>query len=404
MNLIFETGILLISGFILGEIAEKLNLTRITGYIIAGIALNPDLTGIVNDQFVQNTDPVLQISLALITFSIGGSLSWSKVRATGKTILFLMLFESLSAFIFVFLFVFLFLFFFLDSGDPVATIIAMSLILASLAAPTDPSATLAVIHETKAKGKVSSSTLEIAAFDDVAGIIIYTFSTAFAILLLGDSSLNLGHTLADLGWEIGGAAMTAGVMTLVFYLIKKIFRNLPAGSFIAIVLTLVVLCYGISEHFKFETLLSTMIFGAFVANLKGSSNKIFELLENYTDELMFLIFFTLSGIQLNLSSIQGSLVIILIYIIARIAGKYAGIYSGSTLLNVDHRIKKYGAGGLIPQGGIVIGLALMLRNDPAFADISSSIISIVIGAALVHEIIGPLMSKFSLSKAGEIRK
>ena len=83
-------------------------------------------------------------------------------------------------------------------------------------------------------------------------------------------------------------------------------------------------------------------------------------------------------------------------------GKFAGIYAGSHLLNADNKIKKFAAGGLIPQGGIVIGLALMLANESTYQEISKTIISVVIGA-LIHEIIGPLFSKFSLKKAGEIQ-
>ena len=72
------------------------------------------------------------------------------------------------------------------------------------------------------------------------------------------------------------------------------------------------------------------------------------------------------------------------------------------LPNVSVKTKKIAAGGLIPQGGIVIGLALLLTKDAAFAQIASFIIGIVIGATLIHEIIGPIISKYSLKKAEEI--
>jgi hypothetical protein len=65
-------------------------------------------------------------------------------------------------------------------------------------------------------------------------------------------------------------------------------------------------------------------------------------------------------------------------------------------------VKNYTAGGLIPQGGIVIGLALLINQDPAFSAIADPFINIILGATVIHELIGPVVAKFSLRKAGEI--
>jgi Kef-type K+ transport system membrane component KefB len=111
----------------------------------------------------------------------------------------------------------------------------------------------------------------------------------------------------------------------------------------------------------------------------------------------------MSGLHLQLSSISGSYLLIVIYIVARIIGKYSGIYVGAKILHADAKIKKFTAGGLIPQGGIVIGLALLLTKDPIYKESASLIMGVVIGAALIHEIIGPIISKLSLKKAGELQ-
>ena len=83
-------------------------------------------------------------------------------------------------------------------------------------------------------------------------------------------------------------------------------------------------------------------------------------------------------------------------------GKFTGIYVGAVQFKTDPKIKKYTAGGLIPQGGIVIGLALLLMKNEVYHSISSLVIGIVIGATLIHEITGPIFSRMSLKKAGEI--
>ncbi len=402
MNIILSTGIIIFSAFILGELAELAKLPKISGYILAGIFLNPDLFNIVTENFLKTTDPLLTISLSLITFSIGGALTKDKIKKTGKSMLSLMAFESLSAFIFVFIFTFLSFWLFLDVLQSINMILMVSLVLASLAAPTDPSATLAVIHEYNAKGKVSSSMLEIAAFDDIAGIIIFTLVTAFAGLLIGQSEAEAGHAFLDLGRDISGAIILGVIIGFLFNYMIKLFKKESEGSLIVLTFGLVLLGYGIAEYFDFEALLSTMTLGIMVTNFNPHSDKIFKLIERYTDELIFVIFFSLSGLHLQLSSITGSAVIIAVFVVARIIGKYSGVYSGSILLNTDKKVKKYAAGGLIPQGGIVIGMALLLTKDPAFNKVSSLIMGVVIGAALIHEIIGPITSRYSLKKAGEI--
>lgn len=403
MHEILTIGTLIFTGYIFGALAEKIKLPKISGYILAGILLNPDFSGLLTDQFVEHTDTLLSVSLSFITFSIGGSLSAKKLRASGKKVLLLTVFESLAAFLFVFLFMFLCLYFFIHLFDSVHVIIAVSLVLASLAAPTDPSATLAVIHEYKAKGEVSSTMLEIAAFDDITGIIIYSIVIAGASFLLGETDVTFGSVFTDMGVNIGGAILTGALVGVLFNFIIKIFKEQPEGTLIVLTFGLIMLSYGISEYLGFEPLLSTIALGAVIANFNPLSGKILNLIERYTDELIFVIFFTLSGLHLKLASVTGSYLLIIIYIIARMIGKFSGIFAGSAVVKASPKVKKYAAGGLLPQGGIVIGLALLLTKEPVFSETASMIMGIVIGAALIHEILGPVSSRFSLKKAHEIK-
>jgi len=325
MDVILCIGILIFIGYLAGELAEKIKLPKISGYILAGILLNPVLSGIMSSEFVDHTDPLLSISLSVITFSIGGSLSIEKLKTTGSKILTLTVMECVFAFISVFLFMFLALYFFIHIFDSVHVILAISLVLASLAAPTDPSATLAVMHEYKAKGEVSSTMMGIAAFDDIVGIIIYTLVTAFAAFFLGKSDIEFSKTLLDLGLSIGGALLVGGLIGILFYLIIKIFKKQAEGTLIVLTISLILLSYGVADYFGFESLLATIALGAVVVNFNPLSEEIFKLIERYTDELIFVIFFTLSGMQLSLSSITGSYLLILFYIIARVIGKFIGI-------------------------------------------------------------------------------
>ena len=108
--------------------------------------------------------------------------------------------------------------------------------------------------------------------------------------------------------------------------------------------------------------------------------------------------------HLKLSVLITNSFAILIFVVFRAMGKLSGTMIGGKLSKSPAAVQKFTAGGLLPQGGIVIGLALVIRHNPSFGTISEIILNIIIGATIIHEIIGPIILKFSLKKAGEITK
>ncbi len=403
MNILLETGIVIVFGFLLGEAAARIKLPKISGYILAGILLNPQIVKIISEDYSASTTPLINISLSFITFSIGGSLSLSNIRSSGRMILITTLSEAMFAYIFVCILTFITVFYFMDFNSSWSVCLAISLMLASLAAPTDPSATLAVKNEYHARGKVSSTILGIAAFDDIMGIILYTLTLSFVRYFLGASNAGILHSFADLGKNIGGALIMGILFGLLFNYIMSVLKKESEGALIVMIFGILLLCYGTASWFGFDELLSTMVLGVVVVNFNKQQKKIFTIIERYTDELIFVIFFTLSGLHLNLSAITGGAIIIAVFIIARALGKYTGTYMATSLLGADDKIRKYTAGGLFPQGGIVIGLALLLSKNPSVSEYASLIIGIVIGTSLIHELLGPVIAKATLKKVGEIK-
>jgi Kef-type K+ transport system membrane component KefB len=284
-----------------------------------------------------------------------------------------------------------------------SAILAFSILVSIFASPTDPSATLAVETEYKAKGKITSMIMGIAAFDDVLGIINFSVLTSVALSVIGDGHVSIAKSFMTPVISIGGAILLGIVSGFVLKLITKVLTRETDGLLIVVISGFLIAIFGIADWLHVDELLSTMTFGAFVVNYSSLQEKIFRLLERYTDELIFLLFFTLSGMHLNFGTLGSSLTLILCFIIFRAMGKFTGIYLGGSLSHESSKVKKLTAFGLIPQGGIVIGMALLLKGKPAFSGMADIIISIVIGATIVHEIIGPVLAKFALKKAGEIK-
>lgn len=405
MQSILIFGIILITGYVFGEIAVKIKLPKVSGYIIAGILLNPDLLSIIPADFIDNTGLITNISLSVITFSVGGTLSFSRIKKLGKGILFITLFEAEFAMLSVFIGFLLLAPFFIPIPSDAAWLtifIPISILTGSLASPTDPTATLAIVHEYKAKGDVTSTIMGVAAFDDALGIINYSLAMAIAGAFSLNDSFSLTSSILTPLITIGGAIITGIIFGFIFNAIVLIIKNDTDGSLIVCIFGLLLLCFGAANQLGFDELLATMVMGVIVVNFNSKRQKIFKLIEKNTEELIFVLFFTLSGMHLNFSVLSGSYILVLIFVVFRAIGKFSGTILGASVSKSSSAVKKYTAIGLVPQGGIVIGLALMIKQNPTFDNISDFIITIIIGATIVHELIGPLLAKTALEKAGEI--
>jgi Kef-type K+ transport system membrane component KefB len=405
MEPILILGIIVCVGFIFGGLASKLKLPKVTGYIIAGIILNPDLFHLFPKDFTVHTTPVTNIALAFIAFSIGGTLAYSNLKKLGKSIIFITIFESEFAFLAVGLGACAVIPFFLYPGGAnwLTVFIPMSLLLASLAAPTDPSVTLAVVHQYKAKGPVTSSIIGVGALDDVLGIINFSLASVIANTLILSDTFNIGSFLIQPLIIIGGAIPLGIILGVIFNLLSPLVKEGSESVLIVMILGLLCIGFGLADFVGIDPLLAIMIMGIVVVNFNKHRDKVFKMLERYTEQLLFLLFFTLSGMQLNFNTLAHGIILVLVFLVFRSLGKVLGTMTGALISGAPKNVRKYTAGGLFPQGGLIVGLALIMKQKPSFDAFSDLIISIIIGSTIIHELLGPVMAKMSLKKAGEIR-
>jgi Kef-type K+ transport system membrane component KefB len=397
-------GIVILTGFGLGEIAGKFKIPKVTGYIVAGVLLNPRLFGIIPQGFPEHTDLITSISLSFITFSVGGTLRYGRLRQLGKGILYITVCEAEFAFLAIAAGFIAFSPLLHGSiATPLfSTVLAAGLLLASMGSPTDPSATLAVVHEYKAAGPVSSTILGVAAFDDALGIINYSLAVAVAAALMHAGPTSVSSSILSPLLSIGGAVVLGCLFGFALNAMTDWIKKESEGVLIVLIIGMLSLCFGAARTLNLEELLAAMSMGLIVTNYNRRQEKIFRMLERYTEELIFVLFFTLSGMHLDFSVLSRSYPVVALFVVLRAFGKFSGTMLGAHLAKAPAAVKRYAAGGLIPQGGIVIGLALMTKQNPAFASFSDVVISTIIGATVIHELIGPLVAETALKRAGEI--
>lgn len=403
MNLLLMIGFLVITGYFLGTILEKIGIPKIIGYITTGIIFSPNSLEWMPQRIISNTSNLLSISLAFIAFEVGGELRWNKIRKLEKEIVTITLMAGFIPFFLITGFFYFSGFLFPDSLPlpDLKTILVFSILLAALASPTDPSATLAVIHQYKAKGVVKDTILGVAALDDALGIFLFSFAIAVSLYILGDSG-GIESSLLFGGKHIGGGLLTGLFAAIIMNLVIKYIEIKGEGQWIIIIFSAISLCYGVASYFDADALLACMVMGLIIANTSRKQQIIFNTIERYTEELIFLFFFILSGLQLDIHKIPTAFISIIIFVILRFAGKYLGGYLGGSLIKAKSEIKKYTAGGLIPQGGIVIGLALMVNQYSEFSELFDLLLTVVMGGVIINELIGPLTAKYSILKAKEI--
>jgi Kef-type K+ transport system membrane component KefB len=390
-------GIILLGALIGGEFARLVKLPKITGYILAGVALNPQLVPVIPREFISQTGFITNLALSFITFSVGGSLLIAHLRRLGRSIVWIALGEAETAMLAV------------GGGILAAGWLLgwpypplMALLLAPLATPTDPSATLAVAHQYRARGDVTTTVMGVAALDDVLAILNFSLATGLAGLLTttpgnGVGSL-LGHPAVMILTGIG-IGIAGGV---IFNVLTELLRRETEGALIVLIFAALTLVFGTVRLCGGDELLGTLCMGTMVANFNPRRRLIFKMLERYTEELIFALFFTLSGMVLDPGILWSMSGLIAGFVILRGLGKWIGSSAGAFLSRAPQKVRRHLFWGLLPQGGIVIGLALLLKAHPDFSGVADTVMSVTLGATVIHEIFGPLLARRALQKAGEI--
>ncbi|HHV14244.1 MAG TPA: cation:proton antiporter [Acholeplasmataceae bacterium] len=428
-NILLKVAIVLIVGFIGGQVAKALKLPNVSGYLVFGVLLGPSLglivpgfKGLINANDQDTLRFISEMALAFIAFSIGSEFNVANIKKQGKEITILTAFEVLGAVVLVFLLMLVVpkpQSFNEAHGiigyEPFAKPnIAMSMVLASMSAATAPAATLMVIRQYRAYGPVTRAILPITALDDIFGIIVFGFFSSIAQILVPSSGVDmpLWLMISKPFIEVFGSMIIGAVIGIVLsYAARKFDRerdNIQVLAVASIVLTVglfsllnhdkVLGQYGIS----LSSLLSSIVTGAMIANLTRRPDRTFQSVNDFTTPF-YIIFFTMAGASLDLGILKVEwmiAIVALVYIFARGFGKYIGTYIGARIARSNPNVRKWLGLGLLPQGGISIGLLVIVGATlPSMYPIISTIIMLSI---LVYETTGPIFAKISISKAGEI--
>ncbi|HKL94213.1 MAG TPA: cation:proton antiporter [Clostridia bacterium] len=386
LNIYIYLAIALLLGLLVSKFMKLIHFPNVTGYLIIGLIAGPYCLKLLSLETVQSFAIIPEIALGFIAFSIGAEFKLSYLKKIGSSPVIIAILEGLGAVIIVDLALIL-------AGCDVA----FSLVLGAIASATAPAATLMVVRQYKARGPVTDTLLPVVAIDDAVALIAFGVSVAIAKMINTSGEVSLATTLLNPVKEIFGALLFGALLGVVLAFLTKWFTG--RGNRLSATIAMVLLCVGVSSALGFSSLLACMAMSAVYVNLSKVTDKVFEQVDRLTPPL-FMLFFILSGATLNVTILPAVGVIGIIYIVARVVGKYVGTIAGAKVSNAKPVVTKYLGFTLIPQAGVAIGLAgAALKVVPEYG---VQIQTIILCATVIYELIGPLVTKFALKKAGEI--
>ena len=400
-------AICVITGLLMSRLAKILQLPAVTAYLVSGLILGPFCLGKLGIpgigfntlEQVEAFSMLSQAALGFIAFAIGNEFRLSQLKTMGRQAITVGILQAVvtTALVDVVLILMHFIM-------PDVISLPSAITLGAIAAATAPAATLMVVKQYKAEGPLTSLLLLVVAIDDAVGLVL--FSASFGIAeALEIGTISITAVVLEPILEILFSLALGAAAGYCLYFFERFFHS--RSKRLSLSVSFVLLTVGISGlsfhigpvHIGFSLLLVCMMTGTVFCNICNFSEELMERVDRWTGPLSIL-FFVLSGAEMDLHILSNPMILLIgiVFIIVRSLGKYFGAYASCKMCRSDDNISKYLGITLLPQAGVALGMAQtagLLANG-------AMIRNVVLFAVLVYELVGPVCTKWALTKAGEI--
>ena len=406
-NSLILLAIAVIAGLLMSRPAKKIHLPAVTAYLVAGLLIGPFCLGMLNIpgigfsslEQVESFSLLTQVALGFIAFSMGNEFRLSQLKAMGTKAIIIGIAQAVITTLLVdaVLIGLHFLF-------PQMISLSAAITLGAIASATAPAATLMVVKQYKADGPLTRLLMLVVAIDDAIGLLLFSVSFGISSALENGAVSLIGIAVEPL-LEIVLSLGLGAIMGLLLNFLETFFHS--RSKRMALSVTFVILSVGLSMlkfqagpvHIGFSLLLVCMMTGTVFCNVCDTSDELMGRVENWTVPL-HVLFFVISGAELDLKILANPITLIvgIVYILSRSAGKYLGAFGSCKAVKCAPAITKHLGITLLPQAGVALGMALTAST---LSD-GSLVRNVVLFSVLVYELVGPALTKRSLLKAGEI--
>ncbi len=320
----------------------------------------------------------------------------SRVRILGKEIMWINFAQGLGAFVCTSLAIYVAVDFlppFISENSN--TFISVVLVLGGISVATAPAATMAVVHELRAKGPLTTTLLGVVALDDALSIIVFSGVLTIAGQLLSgsaDNSLILQGVITITG------AITVGLISgLIFSYILDPSKR-PETN-LMLTLGVIFLVSGLSSNFGFSPLLANLVMGVVIINKVKHADDLFHQVD-IIEETIFCLFFALAAAHFDTNVFATSALLGIVLLIGRFIGKLGGTFIGGRISNTSPQIYRNLGMTLLPQAGLSLGL-IFLAEPIMPVEVFDVLLSAMLASIIINEIISPPLVKWAITRAGE---
>ena len=427
MQFFISLSIAMLAGLLVSRLAKLLKLPAVTAYLVAGILVGPFLIGAVDLSGLgiaglshigfspadfglaegTSKNPAFtllsELSLGFIAFSIGNEFRLKDLKTIGRQATVIGILQAIAATILVDGALLL-----LHLAIPDVLTPSMAILLGAIATATAPAATLMVVRQYKAKGKLTDILLPVVALDDAVGLVVFSVSYGVA-RALDSGTVSIVSVLVNPLIEVVISLILGALMGWLFTFLERFFhsnsrRMSMSITFVMLTVALSMLEFRIGEvKIGFSSLLVCMMLGSVFCNLCDFSADIMGRVDKWTAPL-FVLFFVLSGAELRLDILSSWMVLLVgvVYIVSRSIGKYVGAYGSCRLMKCDEHVTRWLGITLLPQAGVALGMSAVVLET--MGENGVLVRNIVLFAVLVYELIGPVLTKIALTKSGDIKE
>jgi len=418
MQTLLSLSVALFAGLMLSRLTKIWNLPAVTAYLVAGILIGPFVLGqlgvsglgFTSLEEVESMSLISDVALGFIAIAMGNEFRLSELKKIGKQAVVIAILQAVAAALLVDA-ALIGLYFIMPDAMPLSCAIT----LGAIATATAPAATLMVIKQYKAEGPLTRILLPIVALDDVVGLIVFAVSFGISRAILTEH-LDIVSILVNPLIEIVASLALGALLGFLFHVSEKFFHSRSKRMSISVGFVLLAVALSKmpaieigSVHIAFSTLLVCMMLGTVFCNLCDFSEELMDRIDRWVGPIMVL-FFVLSGSELKLTVFTDWHVVLIgvVFIIFRSAGKILGAKYSSRLMHCTPSIQKYLGITLLPQAGVCLGMSLTAMHamtqigTPEAIQAGVIIRNISLFAVLIYELIGPMLTKIALDRAGEI--
>lgn len=394
---LFLFGILLLTADTFGALAHDLRLPRLVGYLVAGLALGPSVTGIVPAGVLDDLQMMKRLAVGLISLLAGAELRLADLRLRHRAILWILALQvvcvllglwgaTLAARRWVP---------FLDGLDAVP-LVFVALLFAATLTVNSPMATLALLTETRAEGPLAKTTLGIVLVADVVVILLFTAAFSLAQSSLGGTTAGapsiLLHLLREVLGSILAGILVGGILSLYLRFVK---RELVVFAVVVVFATA-----GAAQALGFELLLSLLVAGFFVENVAPvRAEPLVDILHQMAVPV-FVIFFAIAGAELHLDTFRALWPLVVGAALVRMVMIVLGSRAGARLGRAEPTVIRNVWTGLVPQAGVALGLATIVADR--LPGIGAAMQVMIVGVIALNQSFGPVLFRRGLERAGEV--